>query len=380
MKIEKKIQMVDLVGQYHRLKTEIDEAIFSTIENSSFINGPMVKTFASNLASYLGAEFVIPCGNCTDALQIALMRLNLQRGDEVIVPAFSYAAAAEAAVLLGLVPVLVDVDERTFNILPEAIEKAISPRTKAIITVHLFGQSCDMEPILDLAERQNLFIIEDNAQALGAEYFFSGGGSKKTGTIGDVGALSFFPTKILGCYGDGGAVIVHNAELAEEVRMTTVHGQNIKYHHQIIGCNSRLDTLQAAILNAKLSHIDEFISARQAVAKRYDEALKDISEIQLPYRSPTSTHVYHQYTLQIKDGRREELQNYLHEQGIPALIYYPVPMQDQVAFKNHVRHGGDLSVSKRLAQSVLSLPIHTEMERDVQEYIIESIHRFYGLD
>lgn len=372
--------MVDLVGQYHRLKTEIDEAIFSTIENSSFINGPMVKTFASNLASYLGAEFVIPCGNCTDALQIALMRLNLQRGDEVIVPAFSYAAAAEAAVLLGLVPVLVDVDERTFNILPEAIEKAISPRTKAIITVHLFGQSCDMEPILDLAERQNLFIIEDNAQALGAEYFFSGGGSKKTGTIGDVGALSFFPTKILGCYGDGGAVIVHNAELAEEVRMTTVHGQNIKYHHQIIGCNSRLDTLQAAILNAKLSHIDEFISARQAVAKRYDEALKDISEIQLPYRSPTSTHVYHQYTLQIKDGRREELQNYLHEQGIPALIYYPVPMQDQVAFKNHVRHGGDLSVSKRLAQSVLSLPIHTEMERDVQEYIIESIHRFYGLD
>ena len=248
--MEKKIQMVDLVGQYHRLKEEIDEAMFSMIESSSFINGPMVKVFGANLAAYLDTEYVIPCGNCTDALQIALMRLNLKRGDEVIVPAFTYAAAAEAAVLLGLVPVLVDVDERTFNISPEAIAEAITDRTKVIIAVHLFGQSCDMHPILELARKNDLYVIEDNAHSLGAEYTFPDGTSRKTGTIGDIGALSFFPTKILGCYGDGGAVIVHDADLAEEIRMTTVHGQNVKYHHQIIGCNSRLDTLQAAILNA----------------------------------------------------------------------------------------------------------------------------------
>lgn len=374
--MEKKIQMVDLVGQYHRLKDEIDEAMFSTIENSSFINGPMVKTFASNLATYLDASFVIPCGNCTDALQIALMRLNLQKGDEVIVPAFTYAAAAEAAVLLGLVPVLVDVDERTFNISPEAIAAAITDRTKVIITVHLFGQSCDMLPILKLAKDHGLYVIEDNAQALGAEYTFPDGTVKKTGTIGDIGTLSFFPTKILGCYGDGGAVIVHNADLAEEVRMTTVHGQNMKYHHQIIGCNSRLDTLQAAILNVKLKYIEEFIASRQAAACIYDNGLKDLDGILLPSRLSASSHVYHQYTIQVLDGRRDALQAYLKEHGIPALIYYPVSMQEQVAFKDHVRIAGDLSVAKRLTQNVLSLPIHTEMEEGVQEYIIERIAAF----
>lgn len=370
------IQMVDLVGQYHRLKDEIDEAMFSTIENSSFINGPMVKTFAENLATYLDAEFVVPCGNCTDALQIALMRLNLQKGDEVIVPAFTYAAAAEAATLLGLVPVLVDVDPRTFNISPDAIRDALSDRTRAIIVVHLFGQSCDMYPILELSKQHGLYVIEDNAQSLGAVYTFPDGTSRKTGTMGDVGTLSFFPTKILGCYGDGGAVVVHDAQLAEEVRMTTVHGQNIKYHHQIIGCNSRLDTLQAAILHAKLKHIDGFITARQAAARMYDEALKDVAGILLPHCIPASTHVYHQYTIQVLDGRRDALQAYLKEQGIPALIYYPVPMQEQVAFKQHIRISGDLSVSKQLTQNVLSLPMHTEMEEEVLGYIAEKVKAF----
>lgn len=371
-----KIQMVDLVGQYHRLKDEIDEAMFSTIENSSFINGPMVKTFAENLATYLDAEFVVPCGNCTDALQIALMRLNLQKGDEIIVPAFTYAAAAEAATLLGLVPVLVDVDPRTFNISPDAIRDALSDRTRAIIVVHLFGQSCDMYPILELSKQHGLYVIEDNAQSLGAVYTFPDGTSQKTGTMGDVGTLSFFPTKILGCYGDGGAVVVHDAQLAEEVRMTTVHGQNIKYHHQIIGCNSRLDTLQAAILHAKLKHIDGFITARQAAARMYDEALKDVAGILLPHCIPASTHVYHQYTIQVLDGRRDALQAYLKEQGIPALIYYPVPMQEQVAFKQHIRISGDLSVSKQLTQNVLSLPMHTEMEEEVLGYIAEKVKAF----
>lgn len=375
---ERKIPMVDLVGQYHRLKDEIDEAIFTTIESSSFINGPMVKTFGSNLAAYLDAEYVIPCGNCTDALQIALMRLNLQKGDEVIVPAFTYAAAAEAAVLLGLVPVLVDVDPRTYNISPEAIADAVTDRTRVIIAVHLFGQSCDMQPIMELAKEKGLWVIEDNAQSLGAEYTFSDGTVKKTGTIGDIGALSFFPTKILGGYGDGGAVIVHDAEFAEEVRMTTVHGQNMKYHHQIIGCNSRLDTLQAAILNAKLKHIEAFIAARQTAASIYDQALKDLDGILLPSRLPASSHVYHQYTIQVLDGRRDALQTYLKEQGIPALIYYPVPMQEQVAFKDHARLSGDLSVAKRLSQNVLSLPIHTEMEEETQGYIIEKVNAFFA--
>lgn len=375
---ERKIPMVDLVGQYHRLKDEIDEAIFTTIENSSFINGPMVKTFGSNLAAYLDAEYVIPCGNCTDALQIALMRLNLQKGDEVIVPAFTYAAAAEAAVLLGLVPVLVNVDPRTYNISPEAIADAVTDRTRVIIAVHLFGQSCDMQPIMKLAKETGLWVIEDNAQSLGAEYTFSDGTVKKTGTIGDIGALSFFPTKILGGYGDGGAVIVHDAEFAEEVRMTTVHGQNMKYHHQIIGCNSRLDTLQAAILNAKLKHIEAFIAARQAAASIYDQALKDLDGILLPSRLPASSHVYHQYTIQVLDGRRDALQTYLKEQGVPALIYYPVPMQEQIAFKGHARISGDLSIAKRLSQNVLSLPIHTEMEEETQGYIIEKVNAFFA--
>lgn len=377
MKPNKKIHMVDLTSQYHRLKGEIDEAMASVLETGLFINGPLVKTLGSNLASYLNAEYVIPCGNGTDALQIALMRLNLKPGDEIIVPAFTYAAAAEAAVLLGLVPVLVDVDEDTFNISPESIEGAITERTKAIIAVHLFGQCCDMFPILEIAKRYELYVIEDNAQSLGADYTFPDGVSKKGGTIGDIGTLSFFPTKILGCYGDGGAIIVRDAGLAEEIRMTTVHGQSEKYHHQIIGCNSRLDTLQAAVLNSKLRYIDQFISSRQTVARAYDKGLADVGTLRLPTCIPASTHVYHQYTIRVLDGSREALQSYLKDQGIPSLVYYPVPMQEQTAFKVHVRHGGDLSVAKRLSQTVLSLPIHTEMDGEMLEYIVEKIRFFY---
>ena len=369
--------MVDLVGQYHRLKKEIDEAISSVLERGSFINGPEVNTFGSHLASYLNVRHVIPCGNGTDALQIALMRLNLQRGDEVIVPAFTYAAAAEAAVLLGLVPVLVDVDERTFNIDPKAVEAAITERTRAIIPIHLFGQSCEMSPIMELARERGLYVIEDNAQSLGAEYIFPDGTRARTGTMGDIGTLSFFPTKILGAYGDGGALLTRDSRLAEALRQTTIHGQNGKYHHQMIGCNSRLDTLQAAILDVKLKHVGEAIQARQKTAEVYDAGLSGIEGLAIPYRAPYSTHVFHQYTVRIADGRRDALRAYLKELGIPTMVYYPIPMQEQEAFKGHVRPGGDLSVSKRLTESVLSLPIHTEMTPEIQYDVIEKTIRYF---
>ncbi|GHT34400.1 cell surface polysaccharide biosynthesis protein [Bacteroidia bacterium] len=374
---DRKIQMVDLSTQYHRWKEEIDEALQSVIESSAFINGPQVKQFASHLEEYLNVEHVIPCGNGTDALQIALMRLNLEKGDEVIIPAFTYAAAVEAAVLLGLTPVLVDVDSRTFNISPEAVADAISERTKAMIVVHLFGQSCDMHPLMEIAKQHGLSVIEDNAQSLGAEYIFPNGETQKAGTIGEIGTLSFFPTKILGGYGDGGAVIVHDDALAEAVRMTTVHGQSAKYRHQIIGCNSRLDTLQSAILDVKLRHITESIAARQAAAAYYDKALKEVEEIVLPYRLLASTHVYHQYTLCIKGGKRDALQAWLKEKGISSYIYYPRSIQEQEAFKPHIRISGDLSISHQLTNEVLSLPLHTEMTEAEQHYITHQIIAFF---
>jgi dTDP-4-amino-4,6-dideoxygalactose transaminase len=374
---DRKIQMVDLSTQYHRWKEEIDEAMQSVIESSTFINGPQVSLFARHLEEYLNVEHVIPCGNCTDALQIALMRLNLQRGDEVIVPAFTYAAAVEAAVLLGLTPVLAEVDSRTYNICPAAVANAISERTKAMIVVHLFGQSCDMYPLLEIAKQHGLFVIEDNAQSLGAEYTFPDGQTRKAGTIGNIGALSFFPTKILGGYGDGGAVLVHDDALAEEVSMTTVHGQSTKYRHQIIGCNSRLDTLQAALLDVKLRHIRESIAARQTAAAFYDEALKEVGEITLPYCLPASTHVYHQYTLQVKGEKRDTLQAWLKEQGVPSYVYYPLPIQEQEAFKPHIRLSGDLTQSQQLTKQVLSLPLHTEMTEAELHYITQQILAFF---
>lgn len=376
--------MVDLHGQYHRLKKEIDVAMQAVIESSAFINGPQVKAFGDHLAGYLDIPYVIPCGNGTDALQIALMALELQPGDEVIVPSFTYVAAAEVIALLGLTPVLVDVDPRTFNIDPQKIEGAISRNTKAIIAVHLFGQSCDMEPLLKIAKRYHLYVIEDNAQSIGTEYTFVDGHVKKTGTMGHIGTTSFFPSKPLACYGDGGALTTSDEILAKRIRMIANHGQERKYHHKLIGCNSRLDTLQAAILDVKLKYIDEFTEARRLVAARYDEALASCNLLILPKRSAFSTHVYHQYTVQLKPvagfftiaEQRDVLQTYLKEKGIPSMVYYPLPLQAQDAYKWMARTPGNIDESARLSQCVLSLPIHTEMTKEEQEYIIDAIVNF----
>lgn len=370
---EEQIQMVDLHGQYLRFKEEIDGAMQAVIGSCAFINGPQVKTFARHLAGYLQVPYVIPCGNGTDALQIALMALGLRPGDEVILPAFTYIAAVEVVALLGLTPVLVDVDPRTFNIDPRSIEAAVSERTKAIVAVHLFGQSCDMEPIMALADACHLYVVEDNAQSIGADYTFSDGRVRKAGTIGHVGTTSFFPSKPLACYGDGGALMTSDEELAARIRMIANHGQECKYHHQRIGCNSRLDTLQAAILDVKLKHLEEFAEARRRVASRYDEALSSCGSWVLPAKAAYSSHVYHQYTIQVKDGRRNALQQLLKEHGIPSMVYYPLPVHRQEAYRHISRLPGSLDISAGLCDSVLSLPIHTEMSLRQQQYIIEKL-------
>ena len=368
-----KIQMVDLHRQYLRLRPELDLAMQEVIDSCAFINGPQVQRFASHLSSYLDVPSVIPCGNGTDALQIALMALDLKPGDEVIVPAFTYVAAAEVVSLLGLIPVWVDVDEKTFNINPWMIESAISPKTRAIVVVHLFGQCCDMEKIIQIAEQNHLYVVEDNAQSLGAEVLFADGSRRKAGTIAHIGTTSFFPSKPLACYGDGGAVMTADERLAERIRMIANHGQQQKYHHKIIGCNSRLDTLQAAVLDTKLPHLDAFAEARRQVAERYDEAFGNDPRWQIPVRASYSTHVYHQYTLQVADGQRDGLQDYLRERGIPSMIYYPLPLHKQAAFYGFSRIGSVLSASEKLVQSVLSLPIHTEMAPEEVDYIIETV-------
>lgn len=370
---EKQIQMVDLHGQYLRIKDEIDAAMQAVITGCAFINGPQVKTFAGHLAVYLDIPHVIPCGNGTDALQIALMALELQPGDEVILPAFTYVAAAEVVALLGLTPVLVDVDPRTFNIDPAKIEEAVSRKTKAVIAVHLFGQSCEMDAIMRIAESHRLYVIEDNAQSIGAAYTFPDGRIRKAGTIGHVGTTSFFPSKPLACYGDGGAVMTSDPVLAERIRMIANHGQECKYHHKLIGCNSRLDTLQAAVLDVKLKYLPDFTEARQAVASAYDEALSGYKEIVTPAGTAFSTHVYHQYTVQVEGGKRDALQAFLKERGIPSMVYYPLPLQAQEAYRNIIRTGGSLHEAARLSTSVLSLPIHTEMQENEIQYITENI-------
>lgn len=376
-----KIQMVDLKGQYLKIKEEIDEGIEQVINDTSFINGPIVKQFSDNLSKYMGGCHVIPCANGTDALQIALMALELKPGDEVIVPAFTYVASAEVIGLLGLTPVMVDVDYDSFNVTVDNIKKGLSPKTKAIIPVHLFGQSCDMEPILSFSKEHNLFVIEDNAQAIGAEYTFSDGHKEKTGTMGTIGCTSFFPSKNLGCYGDGGAIFTKDAGLAEKLRMIANHGQRVKYHHTVIGCNSRLDSIQAAVLNVKLKHLNEYCQARYEAACYYTEKLKafDPEEkyIVTPMELHNSTHVYHQYTLKIKDGKRDALKQYLADAGIPAMIYYPLPLQEQDAFKPITRAAENLNNSKEIAYSVLSLPIHTEMTVGVQDTVIRAIINFF---
>jgi UDP-2-acetamido-2-deoxy-ribo-hexuluronate aminotransferase len=372
-----KIEMVDLKGQYLPIQQEIDEAVLSVIREAQFINGPQVSSFGDELSLYLDGVHVIPCANGTDALQIAMMALNLKPGDEVIVPSFTYVATAEVIGLLNLKPVMVDVDAIHFNITRENFKQAITPKTKAIVPVHLFGQCADMEPILALAKEHNLFVIEDTAQAIGAVYTFKDGTKKQAGTMGDIGCTSFFPSKNLGCYGDGGAIYTNNPELAERIKMIANHGQVKKYVHKYIGVNSRLDTIQAAILKIKLKYLDEYSNARRAAADRYDKLLAGISELITPVRAHNSTHVFHQYTLQVKNGKRDDLKKYLETVGIPAMIYYPVPLNEQEAFKTIGVVIGSLNTTEELCRSVLSLPMHTELTEAQQVFIAKHIQSFF---
>ncbi|WP_236059786.1 DegT/DnrJ/EryC1/StrS family aminotransferase [Chitinophaga rhizophila] len=371
------IQMVDLKKQYQQIKSEIDAAIHDCIDNAAFINGPQVSSFAAKLADYLDVQRVVPCANGTDALQIALMALDLQRGDEIIVPAFTYVATAEVIGLLGLVPVMVDVDPETFNISVPAIEKAITPRTRAIVPVHLYGQCADMEAILELASLHGLFVVEDTAQAIGADYIYKDGRRVKAGTIGTFGCTSFFPSKNLGCYGDGGALYTNDAIFAEKAGMIANHGQSKKYHHRYIGCNSRLDTIQAAILEVKLSYLDAYSEARNKAAILYDTLLADMSEVVTPVRSAASTHVFHQYTLRITNGDRDALQAFLKDNGVPSMIYYPLPLNEQEAFKGLGRAEGSLPITVQLCKEVLSLPMHTELTEEQQVFITDVIKAFF---
>lgn len=373
-----KIQMVDLKGQYSKIQQEVDFAVSKVLREANYINGPEVMSFQKNLAKYLNVKHVIPCANGTDALQIAMMSLDLSVGDEVIVPSFTYVATAEVIALLRLTPVMVDVDPLNFNINFSDIENAITKKTKAIVPVHLFGQCVDMDPILELAKEKKIYLIEDAAQAIGAEYTLKTGIVKKAGTIGDIGCTSFFPSKNLGCYGDGGAIFTNNSELAKKIQMISNHGQEEKYVHKLIGVNSRLDNLQASILDIKLKYLDEYSKLRLMAANRYDELLSGLKGIQTPARSNYSTHVYHQYTLIIKDGKRDLLKRHLEAFGIPAMIYYPIPLNNQHAFKKIGKVHSTLKVTNRLCESVLSLPMHTELTDDQQIYIAETIKAFFN--
>jgi dTDP-4-amino-4,6-dideoxygalactose transaminase len=372
----KKIQMVDLISQYERVQDEIDKAVLDVIRSSAYINGPEVKAFQSELEDYLNVKHVIPCANGTDALQIAMMGLGLQPGDEVITANFTYVATAEVIALLQLTPVLVDVNPATFNIDVEAIKRAITPKTKAIVPVHLFGQSAPMEEILKLAEEHDLFVIEDTAQAIGADYHFSDGTKRKAGTIGDVGATSFFHSKNLGCYGDGGAIFTNDDDLAHRIRSIANHGQAERYYHDRIGVNSRLDSIQAAILRIKLRHLDDYASRRNEAAAHYDEAFKDLDQITTPARCAKSTHVFHQYTMILNGVDRNEMKEFLESKGVPAMIYYPVPLHLQKAYRDERYAEGDFPVTERLCASVLSLPMQTELDGEQLSHITESVKTF----
>jgi dTDP-4-amino-4,6-dideoxygalactose transaminase len=373
MVTDKKIQMVDLKGQYLKIKNEVDSGIQDVINSTAFINGPAVKEFAGELEKYLGTKHVIPCANGTDALQIAMMALGLKPGDEVITASFTYVATAEVIGLLGLTPVLVDVYPDTFNIDVEAVERNITPKTKAIVPVHLFGQCADMEKLMKVAKKHNLYVIEDVAQAIGADYRFSDGTTKKAGTIGDIGSTSFFPSKNLGCYGDGGALYTDNSELAQKIKMIAHHGQSVQYVHDVLGVNSRLDTIQAVVLKAKLKHLDEYAAARNKAADYYDKAFAGNSKIKTPARSKSSNHVFHQYTLQITGYDRNKLREQLAEKGIPAMIYYPIPLHMQKAYKSDRYKAGDFPVTEKLCATVLSLPMHTELDENTLSYIAKSV-------
>lgn len=372
----KQIRMVDLKGQYAKIKDEVNIAINEVIETTSFINGPAVKEFQDNLEKYLGVKHVIPCGNGTDALQVAMMALELKPGDEVITTSFTFIATAEVIALLGLTPVLVDVEPDTFNIDPEAIKKAITPKTKAIVPVHLFGQCANMDEIMKIAEDNDLFVIEDACQAIGADYIFDDDLRKKAGTIGHIGCTSFFPSKNLGAYGDGGAIFTNDDDLAKQSRSIVNHGMTVRYYHDHIGVNSRLDSIQAAILNIKLKHLDEYAEARNKAAEFYNSAFANNSKLITPIKFKKSTHVFHQYTLVTKDINRKELQEFLNKKGIPAMIYYPVPLHFQKAYQDTRYKKGDFPVTEDLSERVISLPMHTELDDEQLKYITDSVLEF----
>ena len=367
----KKIQMVDLQTQYQHIKEDIDRGIQAVIDSAAFVKGPAVTEFQSHLEAYTGAKHVITVGNGTDALQIALMGLGLKPGDEVITPTFTFIATAEVAALLGFTPVVVDVDWDTMNISVEAIRKAITPRTKAIVPVHLFGQCADMEPIMAIAREHHLYVVEDACQAIGAQYTFADGTTRQAGTMGDIGCTSFFPSKNLGCYGDGGAIFTNNDDLAAQMRAIANHGMVVRYHHDRVGVNSRLDAIQAAVLDAKLPHLDEYIAARQRAAAYYDKALAGNPHVLTPARQAHSTHVYHQYTLRLSGVDRDKVREALAEREIPSMVYYPVPLHLQKAYQDPRYKAGDFPVAERLAGCVLSLPMHTELD-DEQLSVITS--------
>ena len=366
--------MVDLKGQYRKIKEEIDSEISKVIDSTAFINGPMVKEFQTNLAKYMGCKHVVTCGNGTDALQISMMALGLQPGDEVVTTPFTFIATVEVVALLGLTPVFVDVRPDTYTIDVSKIEAAITPRTKAIVPVHLFGQCADMEAIMEIADRHGLYVIEDACQAIGAEVTFRDGTRRKAGTIGTIGCTSFFPSKNLGCYGDGGAIFTNNDDIATRLRGIANHGSFVKYHHDLVGVNSRLDSIQAAILNVKLRYLDSYNTARQKAADTYRRLLSDCHGVTLPATAPFSTHVFHQYTLRLDDNiDRNRVQEQLKAAGIPSMVYYPVPIHEQKAFANLGCKEGDYPVAEKLARTVLSLPMHTEMTDEMQQYIVENL-------
>jgi UDP-2-acetamido-2-deoxy-ribo-hexuluronate aminotransferase len=374
----KPIQMVDLVGQYEKIKPEVDAALAHVLETAAFINGPEVKSFEKELASYLNVGHVIACANGTDALQIAMMALGLKPGDEVITSSFTFVATVEVVALLGITPVFADVQPGTFNLDPADIERKITSKTKAIVPVHLFGQTADMEAILAIAKKHDLYVIEDNAQAIGGNYTFSNGTKKKSGTIGHIASTSFFPSKNLGCYGDGGALFTNDDALAAKIRRVCNHGSDVKYYHEVIGVNSRLDSMQDAVLLVKLKHLDEYAAARNKAAAYYDRAFAGMAQLVTPQRSKNSDHVFHQYTLLVKGGHRDALKKHLEENDVPAMIYYPVPCHLQNAFKSDRFPQGSLPVTETLIHEVLSLPMSTELDNEQLAHITNTVKSYFN--
>lgn len=373
----KPIQMVDLLGQYEKIKPEVDAALLNVIGSTAFINGPEVKAFEKELADYLKVKHVIACGNGTDALQVSMMALGLQPGDEVITASFTFVATVEVLALLGLVPVFADVVPGTFNLDPADVARKVTPKTKAIVPVHLFGQSTDMDALLAIAREHNLCVVEDACQSIGAEHS-GANGRRKSGTLGDIGVTSFFPSKNLGCYGDGGALFTNSDDLAHKVRRVCNHGSDQRYYHEVVGVNSRLDSLQAAILRIKLRHLDAYAKARRLVASAYDAAFGDLPGVAIPERSAYSTHVFHQYTLKVVGDRRDALKKHLESQGIPAMVYYPVPCHLQNAYKGDRHPAGSLPATEQLAREVISLPMSTELQQEQIDHITSAVKHFFN--